>query len=506
MPRALRLHGSDSVAIALDDLSAGVVIAVDGVSARTDIPRGHKVALSAIAEGEPIRKLGTVIGIASRPIAAGEHVHVHNLVFRPIPRGAAGTARNDSPARSFAPIKGTFDGFVRADGRVGTRNRLAVMATVNCSATVVKAIAARFMQTIDTANLPNFDGVIALTHEHGCSVRADGPGMKTLRRALKGYAEHPNVAATLVIGLGCEDNQIENFLGESGLVRGPRLETLVIQEEGGTGATVDAGVKALAEMLPLATVARRQAVPLRDLVVGLQCGGSDGFSTITANPALGAAADRIVAAGGTVILSETPEIYGAESVLLERAARPEVGEKLIALLDWWEKESARDGGNLDSNPSAGNRAGGITTIVEKALGAVAKGGTSALKAVHGYAERVAERGLVFMDSPGYDPVSATGQVAAGANVVCFTTGRGSCFGAKGAPSLKLATNTPLFRKMTGDMDLNCGEIADGTATIEEIGARIFDLVCETASGRKTKSEQLGYGAEEFIPWVPGLTY
>jgi altronate hydrolase len=505
MAKVLRLHASDPVAVALDDLAAGTATGLDGVKTRGDIPRGHKVALRAIKEGEPVRKLGTVIGIASRAIAAGDHVHVHNLVFRPVKRGEP-SLREDGIKRAFARVEGAFDGYVRPDGRVGTRNHLAVMATVNCSATVVKAIAARFAQMIDTANLPNFDGVIALTHEHGCSVRADGPGMRTLRRTLKGYAEHPNVAATLVIGLGCEDNQIESFLSETGLVRTPRLKALVIQEEGGTSATVDQGVKALTDMLPLALAARRESASLRHLAVGLQCGGSDGFSALTANPALGAAADRIVAAGGTVILSETPEIYGAESMLLDRAAAPEVSAKLTQLLDWWEKESARDGGSLDSNPSTGNRAGGITTIIEKALGAVAKGGTSPVAAIRDYAEPVGANGLVFMDSPGYDPVSATGQVAAGANVVCFTTGRGSCFGAKGAPSLKLATNTPLFRRMTGDMDLNCGEIAEGTATIDEVGARIFDLVRETASGRKTKSEALGYGGEEFIPWVPGLTY
>jgi altronate hydrolase len=499
--RVLRLNEADDVGIALEDIARGAPIST-GLTARDAIPRGHKLALNDVKSGAQILKLGAPIGLATRTIRAGEHVHTHNLGFAHLSSDRRALTRVVEPSSVIEAA--TFDGYRRADGRVGTRNYLAVMATVNCSATVVRAIAERFART--HAPEKNFDGVIALTHDHGCSVRADGPGLATLRRTLAGYASHPNVAATLVIGLGCEDNHIENFLAQSGLTRSERLKTLAIQSEGGTTATIEAGCLALEDLMPLALAAQRSQNSASALTVGLQCGGSDGFSTLTANPALGRAVDRLIDCGGTAILAETPEIYGAESLLLSRVTRKEIAERLIALIEWWERESKRDGGTLDNNPAPGNKDGGITTILEKSLGAVAKAGSRPLAGVYDYAERVIAHGLTFMDSPGYDPVSATGQVAAGANIVCFTTGRGSCFGAKGAPSLKHATNSDVFRRMEGDMDLSCGEIADGTATIDEIGARIFDVILATASGQRTKSELLGYGAEEFIPWTPGLTY
>jgi altronate hydrolase len=505
LARSLILDPRDSVAIALQDLAPGDETGVDGLVARTAVPKGHKFARVEIASGAPVVKLASVIGQASRPIRAGEHVHTDNLHFVPSPAshaigGRAGVRRAGNPAPR------TFEGFVRADGRVGTRNVLLVLATVNCSATVVRHIAEAFRRSVDLSAYPSIDGVVALTHQHGCSFRADGPGMEILRRTLGGYARHPNVAGTLVVGLGCEDNQVEAFLAAAGLTPSERLRTLVIQHEGGTAATVAAGVEALKAMLPAAAAARRQPVPASRLVVGLQCGGSDGFSAVTANPALGAAADLVVEQGGTVILSETPEIYGAEHLLLERAVRPEVGRKLLDLIAWWERSAAADAGSLDNNPSVGNKAGGLTTILEKSLGAVAKGGSSPLEDVVAYAAPATTPGLVFMDSPGYDPVSATGQVAGGANLICFTTGRGSCFGCAPAPSLKLATNTPLYRRMEGDMDIDCGTIAEGLESPSEAGARIFEAMLATASGRRTKSEELGYGEEEFMPWAMGLTY
>jgi len=502
-PKVLRLDRQDAVAVAIAEIAEGEVLG-DGLAARCAVPAGHKLAVRHIARGEVIRKFGVAIGEASQDIAAGEHVHSHNLVFRPAEatEGFKILLPNPAPGGSNR----TFEGYVRADGRVGTRNLLMVMATVNCSATVARAIAARFSREIEGHEPPNFDGVVAIAHDHGCSVRADGPGMANLRRTLGGYANHPNVAGALVVGLGCEDNQVDAFLAASGLIRSEGLSALVIQERGGTAATIAAGVEALRQMLPLATAARRTTVPAARLTVGLQCGGSDGFSALTANPALGRAVDRLVAAGGGAILSETPELYGAERLLLDRVASSDVAARLQAKLEWWRRQSQRDGGSLDNNPSAGNHAGGITTILEKSLGAVAKAGRTPLNGVYDYAQRIDRPGLVFMDSPGYDPVSATGQVAAGANLVCFTTGRGSCFGCKPAPSLKLATNTAMFRRMAGDMDLNCGEIADGTASLDEMGERIFELMLATASGRRTASETLGYGDEEFVPWVPGLTY
>lgn len=504
--RCLILDPADSVAIALTDIPPGEVAGPDGLRSLMLIPKGHKLALVDAKEGQPVLKLGTVIGVASRPIQAGEHVHTHNLHFIPSPASRAIQNPRGDAGRRGNPFPRLFQGYVREDGRVGTRNVLLVLATVNCSATVARRIAEAFRRSVDLSSYPTIDGVVALTHQHGCSFRADGPGMDILRRTLGGYARHPNVAGTLVVGLGCEDNQVEAFLEAVGLTPCERVRTLVIQQEGGTAATVAAGVEVLKAMLPMAARARREPVPASKLVVGLQCGGSDGFSAITANPALGAAADLVVAQGGTVILAETPEIYGAEHLLLQRAVRHEVGEKLLELITWWERSAAADRGSLDNNPSPGNKAGGITTILEKSLGAVAKAGSSPLEDVVAYSEPVTTPGLVFMDSPGYDPVSATGQVASGANLICFTTGRGSCFGCAPTPSLKLATNTPLFRRMEGDMDLDCGTIAEGIETPQQTGERIFEAMLDLASGRRSKSEELGYGEEEFMPWAMGLTY
>lgn len=503
----LRLDPSDPVGIALADLAPGTATGFDGIFTRADIPRGHKVALASLAAGAWVRKFGSFIGVAAKAIAPGDHVHTHNLAFRPSTAGRdAVPARRNATEPLLAPSGATFMGYAREDGRVGTRNVLLVLATVNCSATVARRIAETFRREVDLSAYPNFDGVVALTHQHGCSFRADGPGMAILRRTLAGYAHHPNVAGVLVVGLGCEDNQVDEFMASAGLVASDRLVALVIQQEGGTAATVAAGVSALKRMLPRAAAAERTRVSASQLKVGLQCGGSDGFSALSANPALGLAVDCLVTEGGTAILSETPEIYGAERLLIERAASDEVAAKLRNLLSWWEDHAKLDLGTLDNNPSPGNKQGGITTILEKSLGAVSKGGSTVLQAVYAYAEPIISPGLVFMDSPGYDPVSATGQVASGANLICFTTGRGSCFGCAPVPSLKIATNTPLFQRMAGDMDVNAGRILDGLFSHQQIGDQIFQLMLDTASGHRTASEILGYGEEEFIPWSQGLTY
>jgi len=502
--RVLVLDEADPVGVAMADLAPAEPTGLAGVAAAGVIPRGHKIALRDLSQGETITKFGLPIGVATQAIPAGSHVHAHNLAFRPTGLARAGIRRNAGPAQP-RPRGATFEGYVRPDGRVGTRNVLLVLATVNCSATVARRIAETFRRTVDLAATPTVEGVVALTHQHGCSVRADGPGMDLLRRTLGGYARHPNVGGVLVVGLGCEDNQVDSFLAAAGLAASDRLATRIIQDEGGTAATIRAGVAALASMLPQAAASRRTTVSADHLVVGLQCGGSDGFSAISANPALGRAADELVAEGGTVILSETPELYGAESLLLGRAADDAVAARLIGLLDWWEERARRDGGTLDNNPSPGNKEGGITTILEKSLGAVVKGGSSPLRDVLAYAEPVGKRGLVFMDSPGYDPVSVTGEVAGGANLVAFTTGRGSVFGCKPAPSIKLATNTPMFKRMEDDMDVNCGTILDGDETVQACGQRIFELMLRVASGEPTKSEEFDFGAGEFAPWVLGAT-
>jgi altronate hydrolase len=496
----IRLHPNDDVVIARAQLVGGTTLIDENVTVTGLVPPGHKVAVRAIAAGQPVKRYNQVIGFASRDIVAGEHVHLHNLKMGALDLDYAFGADVKPTQRVAAPA--TFQGIVRADGRVATRNYLGILSTVNCSATVARGIADTFSRAA-LAEFPNVDGVVALTHGSGCGMDSNGESMTVLRRTLGGYARHANFAGVLVVGLGCESNQISALLGAESLQEGPLLRTFSIQDTGGTTKTIARGVAMIREMLPHANAVVRQPVPASNLVIGLQCGGSDGYSGITANPALGAAVDTLVRHGGTAILSETPEVYGAEHLLTRRAVSRAVGEKLVARIKWWEDYTARNKGEMNNNPSPGNKAGGLTTILEKSLGAVAKGGTTNLVDVYEYAEPVTAKGFVFMDTPGYDPVSATGQVAGGANLIVFTTGRGSAYGCAPSPSLKLATNTPLWVKQEEDIDLNCGEIADGTAGVDEIAARLFDLILDTASGHKSKSEVHGYGQSEFVPWYLG---
>ncbi len=423
----IRLHASDDVLIARSQLVGGTT--VEGVTARGLIPAGHKIASRAIVTGDPVRRYNQIIGFASRPIAAGEHVHTHNLWMGEAKGDfardyAIGADLKPEPAR----LEASFMGYRRSDGRVATRNYIGVLSSVNCSATAARAIADHFSRQNHPealADFPHVDGVVALTHGSGCGMDSEGLGLQVLQRTLAGYATHANFCAVLVVGLGCESNQINAWLSRSSLREGDTLRTFNIQDTGGTRKAVDKGVALIREMLPTANQTRREPCSAAHISIGLQCGGSDGYSGISANPALGAAVDLLVAHGGTAILSETPEIYGAEHMLTRRAVSPAVAHKLIERIKWWENYTAINNGELNNNPSPGNKAGGLTTILEKSLGAVAKGGTSNLQAVYEYAETVLAKGLVYMDTPGYDPVSATGQVAGGANMICFTTGRGS---------------------------------------------------------------------------------
>jgi altronate hydrolase len=507
VPPVLRLNPADDVVIARRQLVSGTLIKSEGITVIGLVPPGHKVATRAIAPGQPVRRYNQIIGFATREIRPGEHVHLHNLGIG-VEHGAF--ARDYAFCADVRPtptvaMPATFKGIVRADGRVATRNYIAILSSVNCSATVSRAIADRFRRDLfpdELAPYPNVDGVIALTHGTGCGMDM-GESMAVLRRTMAGYARHPNVAAAIFVGLGCEANQITSLFGAEHLRDGERVASYNMQDVGGTAKAIERGVALVREMLPAANRVQRQDVPASHLMLGLQCGGSDGYSGITANPALGNAVDRLVAHGGTAILSETPEIYGAEHLLTRRAVSREVGEKLIARIKWWEDYTARNHGEMNNNPSPGNKAGGLTTILEKSLGAVAKGGTTNLVDVYEYAQPVDKHGFVYMDTPGYDPVSATGQVAGGANMIVFTTGRGSAYGCAPSPSLKLATNSELWQRQEEDIDLNCGEIADGAATIDELGARLFDLILQTASGSTTKSERFGYGQSEFVPWQLG---
>jgi altronate hydrolase len=496
----IRLHPNDDVVIARAQLVGGTRLMDENVTVAGLIPPGHKIATRAISRGQPVKRYDQVIGFASRDIAAGEHVHLHNLAMGSFDRDYAFGA--DARPTTYVRPPASFRGIVRADGRIATRNYIGILSTVNCSATVARGIAGHFTAE-RLAAFPNVDGVVALTHGSGCGMDTQGEGMKLLRRTLGGYARHANFAGILMVGLGCEANQIGSLMGAEQLEEGPLLRTFSIQDTGGTAKTIAHGIGLVEAMLPLANQVERRDVPASHLALGLQCGGSDGYSGITANPALGAAVDLLVRHGGTAILSETPEIYGAEHLLTRRAVSRAVGEKLIERIRWWEDYTARERGEMNNNPSPGNKAGGLTTILEKSLGAVAKGGTTNLVAVYEYAEPVTEHGFVYMDTPGYDPVSATGQVAGGANMIVFTTGRGSAYGCAPAPSLKLSTNTTLWNRQEEDIDLNCGEIVDGTASVQEMGERLFRLILATASGERTKSERHGYGQNEFVPWYVG---
>jgi altronate hydrolase len=495
----IRLHPADDVAVALKPLAAGDRI--DDIIVREPIAVGHKVALRAISAGDAIRKYATTIATATGSIAPGEHVHTHNAVM---PLASAETiAQSDTAAKNImfgtdAPLY--FDGLLRSNGRVATRNYVGILTTVNCSATVARAIADHFREPA-LAQWPAVDGVVALTHGSGCAMSPNGEGLAILRRTLAGYARHPNFAGVLVLGLGCESNELGALITEIG--HNSDIVAFDIQSAGGTRNAIAQGIEAVERMLNRASNVQRQRLPVSSLTLGLQCGGSDGFSGITANPALGYASDLLVAAGATVILSETPEIFGAEHLLKARMADPHVAEALDARINWWRDHVAANGSTLNDNPSSGNIAGGITTIIEKSLGAVAKAGTSPVTGVYCYGEQIEQSGLVFMDSPGFDPMSATGQVASGANLIAFTTGRGSTFGCKPVPSLKIATNTNLFDRMREDMDVNCGEIVDGSASIAEKGQEIFDALIAMASGKPSASESLGFGEAEFTPWVPG---
>jgi altronate hydrolase len=501
-PLTFRLNAADNVVVARAEILPGTGIPGEGVAARAAIPAGHKLATRAVAPGEPLRKYDQIIGFATAEIAPGDHVHTHNVEMAAFERDYAFCSGARPTAYFNDAERASFQGILRSNGKAATRNYLGILTSVNCSATVARYIAQSFDDEA-LADYPNVDGVVALVHGTGCGMAGDGEGYANLQRTLWGFARHPNFGGILMAGLGCEVNQIDFLLEAYGIERGPRFRTMTIQDAGGTRRAVERGVAVLKEMLPEVNRVERRALPASHLTLALQCGGSDAYSGITANPALGAAVDLLVRHGGTAILAETPEIYGAEHLLTRRAVSPEVAEKLVARIEWWEAYTARHGGKLDNNPTPGNKAGGLTTILEKSLGAAAKGGTTNLSGVYRYAEPVDAKGFVFMDSPGYDPCSVTGQVASGANLVCFTTGRGSVFGCKPAPSLKLATNSAMYRRMAEDMDIDCGVVIGEGVSIAELGERIFRRVLEVASGSPTKSEAQGFGDEEFVPWQIG---
>ncbi|HEV3137958.1 MAG TPA: altronate dehydratase family protein [Pirellulales bacterium] len=505
------LHGSDNVCVAAHDLAAGSRISAGGLTVELPGPvkLGHKIALKSIDSGQPVVKYGQTIGFTTEDVAAGTWIHTHNLTAGQFARDYASASEIPPDPR---PLAGrTFQGFRRPSGQAGTRNYVAVISTVNCSASVSKYVAARFNADA-LKQFPNVDGVVAFTHGGGCGMQFGGEGHATLNRVMGGMARHPNIGGYVLIGLGCETASLGYLLDDQKLVQigggragsAKRPPVLSMQDVGGTAKTIEAACRLVEDMLPRANDVRREAIPLSELILGTNCGGSDGNSGITANPALGVASDMIVAAGGTVILGETTEIYGAEQLLTRRARSPEIAQKLIDRIKWWEWYTGLFGCTPDNNPSPGNKDGGLTTIYEKSLGAVAKAGSTAMTEVYQYAEQVTAKGFVVMDTPGLDPVSVTGIVAGGAQVMVFTTGRGSCFGCKPTPSIKVATNTPMYERMIDDMDLDAGTILKGRG-VDDVGREIFEEIIAVAGGKRTKSENHGIGQEEFVPWQIGPT-
>ena len=500
MDKIIRLRAEDNVVVANRALEAGHDI--EGIVLRDAIPAGHKIASSDISAGARILKYGQTIGYAMSDIPSGTHLHTHNVEFR----ATDAAYQFGTNLRDVAPVpeqaRDTFMGYRRENGSVGTRNYIAIVTSVNCSATAARRIADSFGEE-ELSQYPNVDGVVAFVHGTGCGMAGDGEGFEALQRVMWGYAKHPNHGGVVMVGLGCEMNQIDWLLDAYGLKQSPTFQTMNIQSVAGLQKTIEMGVKKVRDMLPIVNAAQRTSCPASELKVALQCGGSDAWSGITANPALGEACDLLVSQGGTGVLAETPEIYGAEHLLTERAIDRATGDRLIGLINWWEDYTARNRGSMDNNPSPGNKKGGLTTILEKSLGAAAKGGTTPLTGVYKYAEPVRAQGFTFMDSPGYDPASVTGQIAGGCNLVCFTTGRGSAFGSKPAPTIKLSTNTTMYERMVDDMDINCGDIITGSATIQSKGREIYELFLRVASGQASKSEAQGLGDYEFVPWQIG---
>ncbi len=506
--RTLLLNPQDNVAVALSNLDVGTDTA-EGVRTIKRVPKGHKFAVREIRTGETIVKFGQIIGRAKVDIPPGEWVHEHNAG---IGEDHGAFERDYAYCEGVVPVdfvpadqRATFQGYKRSNGQVGTRNYIGILTSVNCSTTVAGFIAREIERSGILDDYPNIDGIVALKQANGCVIDYRGVIFDTLKKTTWGYATNPNMGGVIMVGLGCEGFQIPKLKEAYGVTENETFRTMTIQEVGGTRKTVEAGVEAVKAMLPIVNQATRTTQPASELTLALQCGGSDGYSGITANPALGVAADILVRHGGTAILSETPEIYGAEHLLTRRAKNREVGEKLVEIIHWWEDYAARNNMEMNNNPSPGNKLGGLTTILEKSLGAAAKGGTTPLNAVYHYADPVTEKGFVFMDTPGYDPVSATGQVAGGANILCFTTGRGSAYGCKPTPSIKIATNSDIYHKMIDDMDIDGGDVLDGVS-LEKKGQEIFDYMLAVASGKKSKSEELGYGDNEFVPWQIGATF
>jgi len=495
----IKLNAKDNIAVASMNIPSGSQINTE-LKAITEIPFGHKISLVDINKNELIYKYGQIIGVAYKEIKKGTHVHSHNIIFHEFDRNYKQSQKNLE--QNYNNNNKFFYGYKRANNTVGTRNYIGLISTVNCSATVVKKIAKKINEYLKKNHFVDIDGAVCLKHSSGCGMNTSGKGMEVFNRTIEGFKSHQNFGKVFVIGLGCECAQISLYKDTN---INNEIEYLNIQDEGGTNQIINKVYNKIVQEIPKINSVQRKKTPISELTLALQCGGSDSYSGITANPALGIAVDLLISYGGSAILSETPEIYGAEHLLIERTMKKENIIKLLNQIKWWKHYTQINGGSLDNNPSPGNKKGGLTTILEKSLGAVAKSGNTRMVDVLDYAQKISQKGFQFMDSPGFDPVSVTGQVAAGSNLICFTTGRGSCFGFKPTPSIKVATNTNMFNKLKEDMDINAGTIMDGINSVEEIGNKIFEELIKVASGKKTKSEINGYGDDEFNPWIIGAT-
>ena len=501
---AIRLDETDNTVLALKDIPAGTFLPEEGITVLSDIPMGHKILTRFTAKGEPVLKCGTVIGYASCDAEPGTHMHNDTIAFDAVTEETAYCS--DWKPTEYVPEseRRTFRGFRREDGSVGTRNCIAVIACSNCAATVVRRIAAHFDGGVLSC-FPHVDAVVPLVTSTGCGIEKSGVPLEFMRRVLAGTVRNPNFAGALVVALGCENNNIDAFFSETGLSAGTMLRRLVIQEEGGGRASVEKGIAAVEEMLAEAELFRRTDVSVSELRVALECGGSDAFSGVSANPALGKAMDLLVRQGGTAILTEPTEFVGIESALARRARDRHTAQQVMDMMAWWREYLKGTDSQINGKVTPGNNAGGITNVLEKALGSTRKAGSTGLNAVFEYAEPVTERGFVIMNAPSYDPVSAAAMFAGGANICAFTTGRGSLYGARHFPTVKISSNTRRWEIQRDDIDLNAGAVIDGEKTLDEMGREIFETLIAVASGQKTKSELFGMGDDEYVIWDIGTT-
>lgn len=461
------------------------------VQVRGAVPPGHRFATRDISAGEFVLQFGQPIG-TSLGIRSGEQITHSNMtndvpIVRDLPENL------HTPAPDYLPVdeRGTFMGYKRPDGRVGTRNYVLIVPTSMCASHEAQQISTIAEFTLySREKYPNVDGVVAIPHNKGCGCQ-EGSTIDVMLRTLSNYADHPNVGGVILIDLGCEKTnlaQVERYLLKREKSFDKPVAKIGIQDVGGTQAAIQQGLKEVEALLPKVNLTSREEVPVSELVLGVKCGGSDGFSGISANPSLGRAADMLVRSGGTVLITEVPEFCGAEHLLAYRAKDVETGRAVYRMVDWYKEYASKFGAVLNNNPSPGNIAGGLLNITIKSLGAIAKAGTTRIEGVVEYAETPTNRGVNLMQGPGYDQESTPGLVAAGATVVVFTTGRGTTIGNAIAPVIKLASNSPVFARMSQDLDLSAGGVIDGTETIDQVGKRVFERVCEVAGGLQAKAE------------------